>query len=248
MEIRVGTSGYSYKEWRGAFYPEKLPEKQMLAFYAERFPTVEINNTFYRMPKPEVLTQWAEEVPPGFVFVLKASQRLTHVKRLKEPQESLQYLFEVARHLGDKLGPIYFQTHPNMKVEPERLEAFLAALPPDAPVSFELRHPSWHTDEVRALLAARNVPLVVVDQVPEPPKVKAGEPPPPPPRVMAPIVATADWGYLKLRRCDYTPEELDDWAARIKAQPWTRAYVFFKHEDDATGPLLGQQLMARLAG
>src|SRR6516225_2016783 len=143
MNLYVGTSGYSYKEWKGTFYPDDLPEKQMLRFYGERFRTVEINNTFYRMPKETVLQDWGAEVPAEFRFVLKASQRITHMQRLKDAGDSVAYLLKVARVLKERLGPLLFQLPPNMKKDAPRLRDFLRLLPPDRPAAFEFRHQSW---------------------------------------------------------------------------------------------------------
>jgi uncharacterized protein YecE (DUF72 family) len=221
MRIHVGTSGFAYKEWRGSFYPEKMKEKDMLRYYAERLRAVEINNTFYRLPAKETLLRWAEQVPDGFVFVLKAAQRITHRQKLSpESAETVGYLFETARALGDRLGPVFFQTPPFLKKDAGRLREFLAALPPAHPVAFEFRHETWFDDEVYAALRARNAALVSADND----ETGADGPP---------IVPTADWGYLRLRRCDYDEAALDAWSARIRAQPWREAYVFFKHEEGA---------------
>jgi len=220
MEILVGTSGYAYKEWRGSFYPGKLKEKDMLRYYAERLPTVEINNTFYRLPGRETLLRWADEVPPGFVFVLKASQRITHRQRLSpESKETVDYLFEVASALGEKLGPVLFQTPPFLRKDAARLRDFLSLVPPGRPVAFEFRHETWRDEEVRDVLRSRNAALVCADTE------ESGE-------EGAPILPTADWGYLRLRRCDYDDAGLAAWAERVRAQPWKKAFVFFKHEDD----------------
>jgi len=221
MRIHVGTSGYAYKEWRGSFYPEKMKEADMLRYYAERLRAVEINNTFYRLPAKQTLLRWAEQVPEGFTFVLKASQRITHRQRLSpESKETVDYLFDVASVLGPRLGPVLFQTPPFLKKDAPRLRAFLEALPAGHPVAFEFRHETWFDDEVRAALRAHNAALVAAD------KDNSGAD-------GAPVVPTADWGYLRLRRCDYDQAALDSWASRIRAQPWQRAYVFFKHEDGA---------------
>jgi uncharacterized protein YecE (DUF72 family) len=219
MQILVGTSGFSYKEWKGSFYPDDLKSADMLGYYAERFLAVEINNTFYRMPKASVLGGWAEQVPPGFKFVLKASQRITHRKRLKDASEPLGYLLEAATALGPKLGPVLFQLPPYFKKDVARLRDFLRLLPEERPFAFEFRHATWAEDEVYELLRERNCALVCADTE------ESGD-------EGAPIVPTADWGYLRLRRCDYTDEELAPWADRIRAQPWATAFVFFKHEED----------------
>jgi uncharacterized protein YecE (DUF72 family) len=220
MEVRVGTSGFSYKEWKGSFYPDAIKDSEMLRFYAGRFGAVEINNTFYRLPSRETLRRWAEEVPKAFVFVLKASQRITHRQRLSsESKETVDYLFDVATTLGERLGPVLFQTPPFLRKDVARLRDFLAFLPPGRPVAFEFRHETWRDDAVYEALRGRNAALVCADTE------ESGE-------TGAPVVPTADWGYLRLRRCDYDEAGLAAWAERIRAQPWQTAYVFFKHEDD----------------
>ena len=184
MRRRVGTSGYAYKEWKGSFYPEDLPQKGFLGYYAERLETVEINNTFYRMPKAEVVRSWAEQVPDGFSFVLKATQRITHKKRLADAGDELEYVTRTARELGDKLGPMLFQLPPYLKKGVDRLKAFLAIVPDDIRAAFEFRHESWFDDEVYDALRAGGAALVWSDTE------KLGEPP---------AVATAPFGYLAMR-------------------------------------------------
>jgi uncharacterized protein YecE (DUF72 family) len=230
MSVRtlIGTSGYSYPEWKGNFYPEKMAAKDMLRFYAQKFPTVEINNTFYRMPKEALLTGWAEQVPERFAFVIKASQRITHIKRLKECGELLRYLFGVTAILGPRLGPLLFQLPPNFKKDLPRLNGFFDDLPDPRRVAVEFRHASWFDDEVFAALRARGAALCVADTGEEP---------------AAPLVATTDWGYLRLRREDFSDTELRDWARRIREQPWSDAYVFLKHEEEGKGPRLAARLM-----
>lgn len=219
MDILVGTSGFAYKEWRGSFYPEKMKDKEMLRYYAGRFRSVEINNTFYRLPGRETLQKWADQVPPGFVFVLKASQRITHRQKLApESRETVDALYDVATTLGERLGPVLFQTPPFLRKDVDRLRTFLGFLPEGRRAAFEFRHESWADEEVRQALAARNAALVCADTE------DLSEP--------ARIVPTADWGYLRLRRCDYDDAGLAAWAERIRGQPWQRAFVFFKHEDD----------------
>ena len=228
----MGTSGYSYKPWKGRFYPEKLKDADMLAFYATRFPTVEINNTFYRMPAVALLERWARETSAGFTFVLKAPQRITHQKRLGDVAADLAYFLETARALGDKLGPVLYQLPPYMKKDLDRLRAFLARLPSDPPAAFEFRHASWFDDEVLTLLREHGRALCVADTDDE--GGRAGT-----------LVATASWGYLRLRRAEYTDAGLARWAEDIRAQAWERAFVFFKHEDEAKGPELAGRLAAR---
>ncbi len=231
MRVLVGTSGYSYKEWKGSFYPEDLPASGMLRFYAERFPTVEINNTFYRMPKEEVLAQWAEQVPDGFTFVLKASQRITHQKRLKDVADSVAFFFRVAATLGGRLGPVLFQLPPNLKKDLPRLADFLSLLPPASRCAFEFRHASWFEEDVFQALHSRGAALCVAEAE----------------DLATPLKATTAWGYLRLRRQDYVEQDLQAWAERIRQQRWSEAYVFFKHEEEGRGPALARQL-ARLLG
>jgi uncharacterized protein YecE (DUF72 family) len=223
----IGTSGYSYPEWKGNFYPEKMAAKDMLRFYGEKFPTVEINNTFYRMPKEEVLRSWAEQVPEHFAFVIKASQRITHFQRLKECDDLLRYLFRVTAVMGPKLGPLLFQLPPNFKKDVPRLTAFFAAMPEQRRMAVEFRHASWFDDEVFETLRAQGAALCVSDTGEEP---------------VAPLVATADWGYLRLRRENFSDDDLREWAKRIGEQAWSDAFVFLKHEEEGIGPKLAARL------
>ncbi len=225
MRVRVGTSGYSYKEWKGPFYPEDLPAAKMLSYYGERLKTVEINNPFYRMPKRETVQKWGEQVPDGFSFVLKASARITHKKRLKDAGDELAYIVETAGELGDKLGPMLFQLPPFLRKDTERLSSFLELLPKDWKAAFEFRHASWFDDEVYEALKARGCALVVSD---------TGD-------AEAPVVPTASYGYLRLRREKYEPDQLDAWAKTIREQPWEEVHVFFKHEDEGAGPRVAEK-------
>src|SRR5437870_2203748 len=228
MNLYVGTSGYSYKEWKGTFYPEELPDKQMLKFYGERFKTVEINNTFYRMPKPAVLESWAGEVPPDFKFVLKASQRITHMQRLKNADDSLSYLIKVARTLKDRLGPLLFQLPPNLKKDAPRLREFLALLPPEPRSAFEFRHQSWFDDEIFGLLREHQAVLCIAEAEND---------------LEIPFVSTADWGYLRLRRPDYGDAELTAWAKRVREHAWREVFIFFKHEEEGKGPAMAKRFL-----
>lgn len=233
MRIRAGTSGWSYKEWKGHFYPEKLAAKDMLRFYARHFGTVEVNNTFYRMPKPEALAAWSAETPDDFAFVLKASKRITHDRRLGDVAEATRYVLDTAAVLGDKLGPLLVQLPPNFKKDLERLRRFLALLEPPARAAFEFRHPSWFDEEVYALLREHRQAWCVADTGED------GDPP---------FVATCDFGYLRLRKVAYTEDDLRAWATRIRAESWREAFVFFKHEDEATGPRLAARFIEIAAG
>jgi len=232
MNLLVGTSGYSYKEWKGTFYPEKIPPKEMLHYYGERLSTVEINATFYRMPQPSMLANWKEQVPPTFRFALKAPQRITHFKRLNETDEETKYFFETASVLADQLGVVLFQLPPNMKKDLPRLEIFLAQLPPATRAAFEFRHPTWFDDDVLDLLRNQNRALCVSDTDDMP---------------TTHIDKTADWGYLRLRRVQYSEENLTEWLGRIRNQNWQETFLFFKHEDAGTGPKLAAQFL-ELAG
>jgi uncharacterized protein YecE (DUF72 family) len=232
MNLYVGTSGFSYKAWKGRFYPEDLPEKQMLHFYGERFRSVEINNTFYRMPSASVLEAWAGEVPEDFRFVLKAPQRITHAQRLKGTGDSLAHLLEVAGVLGKRLGPLLFQLPPNLPKDAVRLRDFLALLPGERRAAFEFRHRSWFDDEIFGLLREQQIALCIAEAETD---------------LEVPFVATAEWGYLRLRRPDYGDAELRAWAQRLRDQDWGDAFVFFKHEDEAKGPQLAARFL-ELAG
>ena len=227
MRVCTGTSGYAYKEWKGTFYPEKLPAAEFLRYYGTQFPTVEINNTFYRMPTEKLLLQWADQVPDGFRFVLKASQKITHFKRLKDVGDELGYFVRTATALGDKLGPTLVQLPPNMKKDLPRLADFLALFPPRWKTAVEFRHASWLEDDVFAALRARDAALCVADTD------EGGA---------TPFVRTADDAYLRLRRTDYDESALRAWAERIAAQSPKRAWVYFKHEDEALAPRFARQL------
>ena len=238
VRLLAGSSGFAYKPWKGPFYPADLPDAEMLAFYAARLPTVEINNTFYRLPKAEVLAGWSEQTPATFRFVLKASRRITHIQRLKEVGELLDYLFRTAATLGDRLGPLLFQLPPHMKKDLDRLRVFLELVPAERRVTLEFRHASWFEDDVFELLRAHDAALCFAETGGGD---EEGE------SLAVPLVATASWGYLRLRREDYTDADLESRAARINAQPWSEAYVFFKHEDTGAAPLTARRLMQLVA-
>ena len=228
MRFFVGTSGYSYKEWKGSFYPEKLPQKEMLAYYAGRFSTVEANNTFYAMPTPALLESWSAQTPPTFRFVLKAPQAITHRKRLKNAEEETDRFLAVAATLGGRLGPLLFQLPPNLKKDLPRLDAFLAHLAKRTPAALEFRHESWLDDETTDCLRRHACALCVADADDLP---------------AVDLADTAGWGYLRLRRESYTDAELRGWIKKIRATGWTEAYVFFRHEDTGTGPKLATRFL-----
>jgi uncharacterized protein YecE (DUF72 family) len=221
MKIFIGTSGYSYKEWQGKFYPARISSKEMLGFYAQRLSAVEINNTFYHMPTEPVLTSWAKQVPDEFVFALKAPQVITHLKRLKNVDEEADYLFRTLPVLDKKLGPVLFQFPKSFRANRPVLENFLALVPAHISGAVEFRHPSWLDQEILDLLRGRGFCLCLADTDENP----GGE-----------IISTAPWGYLRLRRADYTEAYLSQWLARILAQPWEKVFIFFKHEEEAKGP------------
>jgi len=227
VQLLTGTTGFSYKEWVGPFYPAKTPADAMLRFYGERFPTVEINNTFYRMPDTALLERWAQEVPAGFAFTLKAPQRITHIKRLKDTASDVAEFTRRAAVLGDRLGMLLFQLPPSLRKDLPRLRDFLAALPPGRRVAVEFRHASWHDDEVYETLRARGAALCVMEDDDE---------------ETSPFVVTSQDAYLRLRRTQYTEDDLRAWADRIAAQPLERAWVYFKHEDEALAPRFARQL------
>jgi uncharacterized protein YecE (DUF72 family) len=232
MRLWVGTSGFSYDEWTGPFYPPDLAAKDRLGFYAQRLPAVEINNTFYRMPAARLLEGWAARVSPEFRFAIKAPRRITHIKRLKDAAEDTAYLLRVVAALGPSLGCLLFQLPPNLGVDLDRLDAFLALLPEGTRAAFEFRHPSWREADVQGRLAARGLALAEVD---------SDDAPAPPPG------AGPGWGYLRLRRTRYEPADLAGWLARLEASSWAEAFVFFKHEDAAAGPRLAAELLALAA-
>ena len=220
MKIYVGTSGYAYKEWKGKFYPEKISPQEMLRYYSGRLDTVEINNTFYRMPKESVLSSWAEQVPGNFVFALKAPQVMTHLKRLRNVSDEAEYLFRTLSVLDKKLGPVLFQFPKSFRKERTVLEDFLGLIPADTACAFEFRSPSWLDDEILDLLRKSGSSLCIADSDENP---------------VNQIIPTAKWGYLRLRQPDYTDADLLQWMERILSQKWEKAFVFFKHEDEAGG-------------
>lgn len=230
MNLRVGTSGYNFPEWKGTFYPAKMPEAQMLAYYAERLRTVEINYTFYRMPSAKAVAGWDQATPADFTFVLKAPQRITHQARLRDVDDPLRFFLDTARKLGAKLGPILFQLPPNFKKDVDRLNDLLTQFPADLRCAWEFRHPSWFEEDVYSALRLGNAALCVAD-------TEDGH---------TPLVATADWGYLRLRDEGYTPTALGEWRQTVRelGRGWRDAFVFFKHEESGIGPKLAQEFSA----
>ena len=222
MRLLAGTSGYAFKEWKGNFYPADLKDDAMLGHYAGKFPAVEINNTFYRLPKENVLLDWASQVPEPFVFAIKASQRITHYARLKpECVGAVEFLMRNVSALGGRLGPVLFQLPPNLRKDLDRLRVFLDTLPLDRRFTIEFRHESWFEDDVYEVLRARDIALCITEQ----------------PEFASPVVATASWGYARLHKLDYDNAGLVSWAGKLSAMPWKEAYVFFKHDEgEGSGP------------
>ncbi|QJA05848.1 DUF72 domain-containing protein [Thermosulfurimonas marina] len=225
MEIRIGTSGWNYRHWRGVFYPRDLLPRRWLSYYAQYFDTVEVNATFYGTLKPQTLARWVSETPDDFLFAVKAHRYLTHVKRLRGVEEALERFYETLAPLRPKLGPILFQLPPSLSYQPEVLEAFLAALPRDLPVALEIRHASFHQEDFLKRLRRHGVALCLSDTAGRYPSLL--------------LALTADWTYIRLHgsrrlyRSCYTPEELKAWAERIRAFPVQRVYVYF--DNDALG-------------
>jgi uncharacterized protein YecE (DUF72 family) len=220
VRILTGTSGWSYPAWKGRFYPPDLPAPRFLAFYASRLETVEVAGTFYRMPRPAPLAAWRAQVPAGFVFALKAPQRITHQNVLAGAENDVRHFLAAAAALGAGLGPIRFLVPPTQKRDVARLRDFLAQLPPDGRFTFDFRHESWQAEDVHATLADAGAALCIEETE----------------ETSTPLVATATFGYVRLRRLDYDRAALARWMDVIRAQPWAEAFVFFKHEDEARGP------------
>ena len=222
MRLLAGTSGFAFKEWKGVFYPPDLADDAWLGYYANRYPTVEINNTFYRLPKENVLREWAAQVPEQFTFAIKASMRITHYARLKtDAAVPLDFLLRNTAVIADRMGPILFQLPPNMEKDLQRLKGFLGLLPPGRRFTVEFRHESWFDEDVFAALREHDVALCVAEQE----------------EFKCPLQATASWGYLRLHRLDYDEAALGEWARCLADQPWSETYVYFKHDEGVgSGP------------
>jgi uncharacterized protein YecE (DUF72 family) len=227
--IRVGTSGFSYPEWRGRFYPARFSAGRMLPYYAERFSTVELNNTFRRTPTSQAVAGWNEQTPAGFVFALKVPQQISHFARLRNVARPFARFLDTLAGLGDKHGPLLLQLPPNFRKDAGRLRRFLARVPPTVRMAVEFRHSSWLDDEVYDLLRARNAALCIAD-------TEEGT---------TPVIPTADFGYLRLRDRAYTRTELARWAA-VATGEWRDAFVYFKHEESGSGPRLARKLIGLL--
>ena len=229
--VLVGTSGYNYPEWRGTFYPEKFSTDKMLAYYAERFSTVEINYTFYRLPTEKLLAGWAAGTPDTFTFTLKAPRRITHDAKLQRCEDLTQAFCSTAKTLGSKLGVLLFQLPPNFKKDAAVLDAFTETLPEGTRAAFEFRHPSWFDADTFGILRKRQLALCVADSE----------------KLSAPVEMTADYGYFRLRDEGYQQADIERWAGVIRDLDGVRdAYVYFKHEEQGLGPDFAKRLMALL--
>ena len=228
MKIYTGTSGYSYKEWKGYFYPEKISADKMLSYYADKLTAVEINNTYYRMPKMSVIESWAGKVPPDFMFAVKAPQIITHIKRLKDVGEETGHFLSVVPGLKKKLGAVLFQFPASFRQDTPLLENFLKHIPPGIPCAFDFRSATWFNDETYSLLGKREFALCLEDTDKKP---------------VEDITSTASWGYFRLRRNNYSDADLSDWVKKILKMKWQKIFIFLKHEgDEARGPLLASNL------
>lgn len=227
MKLLAGASGYSFKEWKGTFYPEKTKPEDMLPYYSARLPTVEINNTFYRLPAAAMLENWARTTPASFRFSIKASRRITHLSRLKpDCAETVDFLYRTLAALGGKRGPVLFQLPPLMKKDLPRLTAFLGCLPEGHAAAFEFRNDTWFEDDVYDALRQAGAALCVSER-------EDSTPPP--------LVETTDWGYVRLRLENYSDDDLRSWAKRLAQTKWRETYVYFMHEP--TAPAYAQALM-----
>jgi uncharacterized protein YecE (DUF72 family) len=232
MSIWIGTSGYNYPEWKGSFYPPDLPAAKMLPYYAARFPTVEINYTFYRMPNEKLVSGWAAQTPDPYKLTLKAPRRITHDRRLKNCGDLVRGFCRVAETLGPKLGTLLFQLPPNAKKDVPLFDAFLEELPPKVPAAFEFRHASWLDDDVFGRLAARNLAVCVADSE----------------KMSTPVRVTADYAYFRLRDEGYTSDDIARWAETIARETAAcrDVFVYFKHEEEGKGPEFARLLMQHL--
>jgi len=230
MNLWVGTSGFQYPEWKGAFYPEKMPASKMLPFYAEHFATTEVNYTFRRIPAEKTVVAWSDVTPEQFRFAFKAPQRVTHFAKLRDCAEVLRIFHNAIAVAGQKLGPVLFQLPPSFTKNVDVLRAFLADLPAGMRAAFEFRHNSWFDEVVFETLRAANAALCIAENE----------------ELATPAVATADFGYLRLRREDYTQAQVEDWTKWIREQAaqWSGAFVYFKHEERCVGPGFAKQMQA----
>jgi uncharacterized protein YecE (DUF72 family) len=232
MNYWVGTSGFQYPEWKGTFYPEDLPAAKMLPFYAERFSTTEINYTFRRIPSPKTIENWCKLTPAKFKFALKAPQKITHFAKLRECDDTLTYFYKVVSALGERLGPVLFQLPPFLKKDVSLLGDFVRCFPQEMRAAFEFRHESWFDDEVFGVLRTHNIALCLAESE----------------KLSTPLVHTASFGYLRLRREDYNSNDVSRWAEIVKSNEgeWADAFIYFKHEESGIGPKLAAEMLQRL--
>jgi uncharacterized protein YecE (DUF72 family) len=231
VHVRVGTSGFSYDTWYGSFYPEDLPKNEMLSYYAKHFDACEIHNTFYKMPTPKLVAGWAAQVPDTFSFALKASMKISHMRRLKGTGPAVKEFMKAHAALGASTGPVLVALHPGTKKDVALLEDFCARIPEGVKLAIELAHPTWHSDDVYEVLKARDAAMVAVDDAE---------------RTLV-FERTASFGYVRLRRVTYKKKDLESWAQKIADAGFTDSpYVFFKHDDEATGPRLAERFLAVL--
>ncbi|MBK8259063.1 MAG: DUF72 domain-containing protein [Polyangiaceae bacterium] len=228
MKLWIGTSGFSYPEWKGSFYPENMPTTKMFGFYSQHFSTVEINATFYRMPTDKLVLGWAETAPAGFRYTLKAPKTITYIKQLKECEQPVSFFLGRAEKLGVHRGALLFHLPPYLKKDVALLRDFLTLVPREMRATFEFRSSSWHDEEVYTALADAGAALCISDSE----------------KLTTPLVATTSWGYFRLRDEGYTNEDLVRWHSRITEQKWDEAFVYFKHEDAGKGAQLGAALKA----
>ena len=233
MNTWIGTSGFQYAEWKGNFYPEDLSAAKMLPFYAERLSTTEVNYTFHRIPSAKTIDNWTKSTPGNFRFALKAPQKITHWSKLRDCADTMRYFYEIVSGLGGKLGPILFQLPPTFKKDAVLLADFVNCFPTGLRAAFEFRHESWFDDSVWEVLRSRNVALCIAETA----------------EFVTPRERTADYGYLRLRREDYTPADVENWASFVREQgpDWADAFVYFKHEEAGIGPRLAMQMMKLIA-
>ncbi|MEP6937065.1 MAG: DUF72 domain-containing protein [Chthoniobacterales bacterium] len=232
MNIWIGTSGFQYPEWKGTFYPDDMPAAKMLPFYAEHFSTTEINYSFRRIPSAKTISSWSTITPQNFKFSLKAPQKITHFAKLRNTGDTLAYFHKVVSALEAKLGPILFQLPPSLQKDVPLLSTFLETIPLGMRAAFEFRHPSWFSDEVFSELQSHNVALCIAESA----------------NLSTPSVATADFGYLRLRREDYVDADIHKWAAYVRLQParWQDVFIYYKHEESGVGPKFAAQMKSLL--
>jgi uncharacterized protein YecE (DUF72 family) len=227
MKLFIGASGYSYPKWKGKFYPEKFPENKMFEYYSQNFSSVEINATYYRLPDKKVFESWEQQAPENFKYALKAPQQITHFKRLKDAETELESFINNSKILNKKRGPLLFQLPPNFKKDIDLLKKFIKNIH-ESFITFEFRHSSWNDADVFKVLSEKNFSLCIADTDEN---------------LIEEIISTADWGYLRLRKKEYSPKDLAAWKEKFISQNWKEVYIYFKHEDEANGPKFAKILI-----